>query len=411
VLAFGGVADACAYYPTGSQSWGNRPENPNRFNVQVLCQYLMTREGAPASLYEPGQPSADEYNYNVFGGRTFFPASIGITEGNPNLDSEEADTDTFGVVLSPTQSLTLSVDWYRIKLKRAIGTPSHDAIYQQCLDAAFNPLIGDAPGAHTGAELAAANPFCALIQREYVGGVPLTPGNFGADRKFSAQYINQGGIESEGYDVQAVWGRSVGSAGSFNMNIQASFLDRYATSPFPGADFIEYTGTTNNNSFDYSLLSNFAYSRSSLTVGLRWQHLPSLDPAPDAAPNTLGVDAHDQFDLYGSWSFGDRYQLRGGIDNLFNAEPEWVGRTTMRNLASRGCYAPRRKPVLEGRQVSRRWNGSSSIVCGHGFDEGTARPREPAHDGSDRHAENARRVLVGKPFRNHQHQRVALRRR
>jgi outer membrane receptor protein involved in Fe transport len=43
------------------------------------------------------------------------------------------------------------------------------------------------------------------------------------------------------------------------------------------------------------------------------------------------VESHDQFDLYGSWSFGERYQLRGGIQNLLNAEPEWVGRTTTNN--------------------------------------------------------------------------------
>ena len=46
--------------------------------------------------------------------------------------------------------------------------------------------------------LAAENPFCALIQREYVGGAPLTPGNYAADRKYKAQFINQGGIKSEG---------------------------------------------------------------------------------------------------------------------------------------------------------------------------------------------------------------------
>jgi outer membrane receptor protein involved in Fe transport len=324
--------DACAYYPTGgTPTWGNRPENPNRLNLQTLCQYLMTRDGAPPSLYEPGTPSADTYDYNVFGGRTEFPFAIGITEGNPDLDSESADTYTWGVVLTPADQLTLAIDWYQIKLKNAIGTPGHDTIYQQCLDARYNSLIGDAPGTHTGAELAAGNPFCALIQREYVGGAPLTPGNFGADRKFSARYINQGGIESEGIDVQVDWGRSLGAMGAFNMNVQASFLDKYATAAFPGAEFIDYTGTTNNSSFDYLLLSNFTYTRGAMNVGLRWQHLPSLDPAPDAPGNALGVDSHDQFDLYGSWSFGDRYQLRGGIDNLLNADPEWVGRTTSNN--------------------------------------------------------------------------------
>lgn len=323
--------DACAYYPSNTQSWGNRPENPNRLNVQTLCQYLMTREGAPASLYEPGTASADGYAYNVFGGTAYFPFVIGVTQGNPNLDSESADTYTWGVVLNPVERLTLAIDWYRIKLKNAIGVPGHDTIYQQCLDPSYNALIGDAPGSHSGAELAAGNPFCDLIQREYVGGAPLTPGNYGADRKYSAAYINQGGIKSEGVDLQVDWGVDFARMGAFNMNVQANFLNTYAESPFPGADFVDYTGTTTNSSFDYQLLSNFSYSRGAMSVGLRWQHLPSLDPSPGSSANSLPVHSHDQFDLFGSWSFGDRYQLRGGIDNLLNADPEWVGATTTNN--------------------------------------------------------------------------------
>lgn len=64
---------------------------------------------------------------------------------------------------------------------------------------------------------------------------------------------------------------------------------------------------------------------------MRWQHLPSLKVAPDAAATALGVDSHDQLDLFGTWRFSDRWALRYGIDNLADAEPEWVGRTTTNN--------------------------------------------------------------------------------
>ncbi|HEY8519413.1 MAG TPA: hypothetical protein VIN61_04990, partial [Gammaproteobacteria bacterium] len=46
-------------------------------------------------------------------------------------------------------------------------------------------------------------------------------------------------------------------------------------------------------------------------------------------------DSHDQIDLFGSWTFGERLQLRGGIDNLLDADPEWVGATaTDRNIGT-----------------------------------------------------------------------------
>ena len=318
--------DGCANY-LQTPTWGNVASNPNRLNVQTLCQQLMVRDGAPASLYVPGA-SANTYNYNVFGGQFYFPFVIGVTEGNPALNTEAADTYTAGFVfdIPSAKHLRLSVDWFRISLANAIGIPGHDTVYQQCLDSKYNPLIGSAPGSHSGAELAAGNPFCALIQREYVGGAPLTPGNFGADRKFSARYINQGGIKSEGTDVQVDWG-----IGNFNLNVQASFLTKYSRAAFPGADFIDYTGSTDNSSFDYRLFSTVAYVKQSLTVGMRWQHLPSLDTPPGSAPTAFGVHAHDQFDVFGSWQFGRKWSLRGGIDNLLNADPEWVGATTTNN--------------------------------------------------------------------------------
>jgi iron complex outermembrane receptor protein len=324
--ALGPGNDACAFFPVQTPSWGNRPENPNRLNLQILCQHLMARDGAPPTLYEPGQPSANTYAFNVFGATNFFPFTIAAVEGNPNLDSESASTTTAGVVLRPFDRVTISIDWFDIKISNAIGTPSHNTVYQQCLDARYNPLIGSAPGSLTGAELAAGNEFCDLIQREYVGGTPLTPGNFGAPRRFNAPYINAGGIISEGIDVQTDF-----NVGNFNVNILTSFLDTYAESPFPGASFIHYEGTEFNSSFDYRLFSTVRYTRDKFSVGLRWQHLPELDVAPGSAANTFGPDSHDQIDVFGTWRFSDRIFLRGGIDNLTNADPEIVGRTTVNN--------------------------------------------------------------------------------
>ncbi|MCP5145268.1 MAG: TonB-dependent receptor [Gammaproteobacteria bacterium] len=328
--------DSCGNWAQ-TPEWGNVPGNPNRLNVQTLCQHLMVRDGAPSTLYEPGTASADNWAFNVFGATNFFPFVIGVTEGNPGLASEKADTYTAGVVFnSPFNSaalerMTLSVDYYQIKITDAIGTPNHNTIYQQCLDAQYNSFIGDAPGSHTGAELAANNPFCALIQREYVGdGI----NDYGADRKFSAQYINQGGIKSRGIDVQFDWSFDFADAGmssvpgTFHANVLVSILDLYARAAFPGAEFQDFTGTTDNSSFDYQIFSNFNYSVGPFSIGLRWQHLPGVDVPDGSAAGSLGVKSHDQFDLFGRYAFGERYELRAGIDNLLNADPEIVGAVT-----------------------------------------------------------------------------------
>ena len=86
-----------------------------------------------------------------------------------------------------------------------------------------------------------------------------------------------------------------------------------------------------NNSYDYQLLSNFGWSNGPYFVGLRWQHLPSLDTPPGSSTAALGVKSHDQLDLFGSWNYNERYTFRAGIDNLMNADPEVVGATTTNN--------------------------------------------------------------------------------
>jgi outer membrane receptor protein involved in Fe transport len=328
-----GAPDTCGSWPEGP-TWGNLPGNPNRENLQILCQHLMVRDGAPPSLYVPGQDSANNYRFNVFGAAFFFPLSLAVTGGNPALESETAETVTVGFVLSNPFDLplTISLDYYKIEIEDAIGVPSHDTVYQQCMDAQYNSFIGDAPGSHTGAEIAANNPFCALIQREYIGdGL----NDWGADRRFLAAYINQGQIVSEGYDIQLNWLKDLGGGGVFGLNFVASFLDLYAEAPFPGADLVDYTGTLTNTSFDYQALTSLNYSKGAFSGGLRWQYLPSLDAAPGSAADIQGVAAYQQIDVFGRWEVSSRYELRAGIDNLTNEEPKVVGASsTDANLGS-----------------------------------------------------------------------------
>ena len=331
--------DACSSH-ANAPDWGNKPDNPNRLNVQTLCQYLMVRDGAPANYdqYVPGG-TANDWAYFPFG-PGYWAYSLAITGGNPDLDSESADTRTLGMVIdSPFEApalknLRISVDYYDIEVEKAIAQPEHDAIYQQCLTAESNPLIGSAPGTYTGEELAAGNPYCDYINREYVEGSPIS---VGIDRNFEASYLNMGGIFSKGYDIQIDWNSDFSDIGldfipgRLGVNLLYSKLDKYAVSPFAGAEAVDYTGTNNLTSyatpFDYKMLTTFSYINGAFSGGLRWTHLPSLDPSPTASADVKGVDSYDQFDLFGSYVLGDNWELRFGIDNLLYAKPKPAGAT------------------------------------------------------------------------------------
>ena len=68
-------------------------------------------------------------------------------------------------------------------------------------------------------------------------------------------------------------------------------------------------------------------------ISLTWRHLPRVHPSgfylaggtPNAANNTKDTPSHDEFNLAGSWTIGQRYTIRAGVDNLFDKDPPIVG--------------------------------------------------------------------------------------
>ena len=256
--------------------------------------------------------------------------------------------------------------------------------------------LASAPGTYTGAQLAAGNPFCALINREYVGSTPQQ-GATGAARTFDARYMNQGGITGEGPRPAVGFAVRRRRRAALNTNFQATILDEYSETAFPGAIPIEYTGTSFNSSYDYRLFTTVRYQRSSWGLGVRWQHLPTIEPT-GSTTGALGVDAHDQLDLFADWTFSERYQLRAGIDNLTDAEPEVVGATTTNNALGSHERQLRsvRPPVLRGPVdvVLTRVSAIAAVVGTSG------RLKQLAEDGSSKPSERIQKHVRDRAFQS-----------
>ncbi|HWK55086.1 MAG TPA: TonB-dependent receptor [Hyphomicrobiales bacterium] len=305
---------------TFAQGWGNTPDNPNRLKVQELCYALIGSDGT-----EFGVPGSDEANSFGQGNTTFTGINV-VTVGNPDLDSEQAETWTLGLVLQEPlgiEGLTASVDYYNIEITDAIATFSGYEVYQNCFnaDGASNPTLSmNDPGG-----------FCSLIQRAETGGVGTV----------SALYLNTGVIKTSGTDVGANYTTDVPFGGRVSVNSSVSFLHEFVTQTTPTSQEIEYRDTLGNSGqFKYRLNATVGYDFPSADarVGLRLRHLPGVRDATAAVtPNTtiLPPGSYTTYDLFGSMTLFDRYQLRGGIDNLFDRDPVIVGaRADDRNSAS-----------------------------------------------------------------------------
>ncbi|MBS0383053.1 MAG: TonB-dependent receptor [Proteobacteria bacterium] len=135
-------------------------------------------------------------------------AVTAVLRGNQRLRPETSRSLTAGLVWSPSivPGFGVSLDWYRIKVRDAIGIPDRqevvDACYYQGDDAA-----------------------CGNVQRNSAGtliGIVAPQQNF------------PGGLETEGWDLGLNWRRDT-RVGSFNLRWDATYVDYWGSIGRPEA--------------------------------------------------------------------------------------------------------------------------------------------------------------------------------
>jgi outer membrane receptor protein involved in Fe transport len=333
-FAFNAIGDICSqnsnyFISTNPNAPGNSASNAA--DVLAVCRAVMDNTGGPgtaAAYYNPGRPGGQP----AAGGGFSFPT----IQGNPNLQPEVADTWTAGVVFtSPATSpllsrLRLTVDWFNIKIKNAIGVSPAGTI-QRCFDAFYNPLVAGAAGNPAQALAAATSNACAgpVTALTYDPSPGLGLG------RVTAQYTNEGQADISGIDAQLDWSADAGP-GTINLNVVGSYSLHYKVKELANNPLVDYSGTFGTTSlglqlgaFKWRTLTNLGYRWGGLSVGLQWQHLPGVEDSGEASqptPNTTGNEhSYDLFSLNGSYDVTDNLTVRFVVNNLFNRAPPLTG--------------------------------------------------------------------------------------
>jgi iron complex outermembrane receptor protein len=310
------------------------PANPGGAEVEALCRQLMDKTQIP------GQPLNSELFYGnglAEGDPGYIPPSVGSQStstapgfafpyfvGNPNLQPEDAKTYTIGAVFtSPFDStylrgLRIALDYYNIEVDNAIGLQSGQTLQQLCLDPVFNPTRDP------------NNFFCNNFQRGTGGGIGAV----------QLAYTNTAAFKTSGFDLQVDWvidlaETFLGAPGRFSTNLVINKLESMKSSPFwsgvpegSRTPFREYKGTlaqpdaglSGFGQYSWKSLANFNYLLENWSVGLQWQHLPSIA----SGTTNSGAPSYDVFALNAGWNVLENLQLRAGVENLLDkAPPLW----------------------------------------------------------------------------------------
>lgn len=200
--------------------------------------------------------------------------------GNRDLGVERANTITLGAVLTPSfvPNLSLTVDYYKIKVEDAITAPATGDILNGCYSVALNPELE-------------YNAFCRQIGRNPLNGSL----NGAAD---TAGVIlsgsNLGTIETAGFDVSINYRYNLGQimsgdAGNIFIRSNATYLDYYRFQATPNSINRDCTGfySTNCTNPRPKFRSNvrFGYDRGPFEISILWTHLSgvALEPYNAAA--------------------------------------------------------------------------------------------------------------------------------
>ncbi|WP_377923196.1 TonB-dependent receptor domain-containing protein [Alteraurantiacibacter lauratis] len=264
--------------------------------------------------------------------------------GNPNLRPEVADTWTAGVVIqSPFTSeafsrMRLSVDWFSIKLKNAIGF-SPGASIQQCLDPTYNTLVTGAANSASQALAAAQSALCTGETTRVVFDSGFAAPALGNVRM---SFTNDGVVDIQGIDAQIDWAFDLGP-GTVNLNLLGNYYLHYKVAELSSSPMFDYAGTfgtssagLNPGAYEYRILANLGYRFGAAGINLQWQHLPSVEDTAEATQPTptIGAPSYNLFNLSGTYALSDAVNLRFGVDNLFNKAPPYTGVNPTANVAA-----------------------------------------------------------------------------
>ncbi len=229
-----------------------------------------------------------------------------ITGGNPLLEPEVSDTYTLGVILTPSMipGLSVSVDYFDIKVNKTIATIPPNQAFENCLN------TGDPA-------------FCNLIQRDVANSLFVSSSTGG----ITATNVNIASLSTSGVDIAATYSMDLGNQGSMSIDYVSTILDSSAFESFPGSGKVECKGVYGTvcgvptPTYRHRLMGTWQ-SPYDVNFSTTWRYFGSVDL--EGTPNGT-IDDHfsskSYVDLSASWFMKENVVLRAGVNNLFDVDP------------------------------------------------------------------------------------------
>lgn len=235
------------------------------------------------------------------------------TIGNPDLKPEIARNTEIGAALANPSwlpGLSLSFDYYSIKLNGVISTLTADQIVRLCFDG--------------------NQAFCG----GFVLNSPVQGGNF-----INVQPFNLASWKTSGFDIEASyrWSRPLGLPGSFTLRALGTHIREFVVDAgAPGVEKVDQAGANTGNTPDWKWLAIQTYEHDvfSFTIQERWfsdgvfgnQYVVCSSNCPASTANHPTIDRNRMegafyVDIGGTAKITGNVSTFFKVDNLFDHDP------------------------------------------------------------------------------------------
>lgn len=228
------------------------------------------------------------------------------TGGNPNLNPEEADTRTLGLIFQPPglSGFQASIDWYEIDISGAVGQLGAQAIVDECFQFPTSDV-------------------CNLMNRD--------PGDNFRITIVEDIFVNINAAKASGIDLETAYSADIGQ-GSLSWRFIATKLNENSITNL-GAPKLDRAGVIGVEQLpDFKFTTNLTYNQGPFTAFVQGRYIDSgIFDARDTEGVTISdnsVDSVFYTDARVSFgkdlSSGAHWQVYGSITNLFDEEPPIV---------------------------------------------------------------------------------------
>lgn len=221
--------------------------------------------------------------------------------GNPNLQPEKSKQYSFGAVLSPFKSFSATIDYFDIRIKGLIASPSAQQI--------VSAFRGGNPA------------YASLVDLNPDGSINLV-------RQLSA---NVSSLKTSGLDLDLRWREKLGG-GRVDIGMNGTYTRKYdlvntggeleesvGTTVRPDGTPLVAAGTGVILKWKHNLSASYTYGPFSTTLTQRFYK--GYEDAPDLDGNRHFVPSQSLFDLVTSYNVLKNAKLSLGIRNLFDKNP------------------------------------------------------------------------------------------